>query len=223
MHEKYKIVTPISHVPVIHPAIFYDNGACTFNYEADGDGDDWAASYHLSYAHSCLKGILLQTKATDPTIGDAVYIRKYVWLPPTKLMTLDFLFSNLGTATRYIFSFALHWYDGTSRNAAIIRCHQAGSAVARWTDGVNYTQVDSMVFNREVRHWNHAQLSVRLDTPAFHFLTVNHQVADLRTVALPTTPSGVAPHVEIYFSLETAANAAAAGAIDHVLLMPGNP
>lgn len=82
MNERYRIVQPISHVPVCHPAIFWDNGDCSFNYDADGEGGDWSASYVAAAAHSFVWGIRLSTRSTAPAIGDDVWIKKYLWLPP---------------------------------------------------------------------------------------------------------------------------------------------
>lgn len=223
MHEKYKIITPISHVPVVHPAIFWDNGDCTFNYDSGGDGADWSAAYNTAAAHSCLNGIRLSTRATGPTVADSVWIMKYLWLPPTYLFTLEFLFKNITFATNRLFYAGVRWYDGTNVYAVLLRFDSSSGNVHYFAGGVTYTILTGIAFCSTADTWNHVRLSARIHQALFEYITVNNNVYDARAIPIPANANAAAAHLELYFAVETGANAVRTTDLDHILLMPGNP
>lgn len=223
MHEKYKITTPISHVPVCHPSIFWDNCDCTFNYEADGDGADWSAAYNTAAAHSCLKGIRLTTKTTDQAIGDSVWIWKHLWLPPTYLFQLEFLFCYPeSTGASYVYAGA-RWYNGVHDHAAILRFEQTAGTVSYFAGGLGYTLIPGLAHCKTPKTWNHVRLSAMLHEVTYQYIEVNNVVIDARAIPIPTLVDAQPAHLSIYFAIETTAATKKALDIDHILLMPGNP
>ena len=223
MHEKYHITTPISHVPVCHPAIFWDNGDCTFNYEADGDGADWSASYETAAAHSCLKGIRLCTKATAAAVADQVHIWKHLWLPPTYLFTLEFLFCYPTHSTLSYFYAGCRWYDGTLDHAVILRFEQSAETVSYFAGGVTYTPITGLAHCPTAKTWNHVRISAMIHEATYQYIQVNNVVIDARTIAIPTGADARSANLSMYFAIETRASAVRCVDIDHVLLMPCNP
>lgn len=223
MHEKYRITTPISHVPVCHPAIFWDNADCTFNYDADGDGEDWSASYETDAAHSCLKGIRLCTKTTNPTQGDQAWFWKHLWLPPTYLWTLEFLFCYPAYSTLSYFYAGCRWYDGTLDHAVILRFEQSAATVSYFAGGVTYTPITGLIHCPTLKTWNHVRLSAMIAAATYQYIEVNNVVIDAREIPIPSAADARAANLSLYFAIETRGAVVRCVDIDHILLMPGNP
>jgi len=223
MHEKYKIITPISRVPVCHPAIFFDDCNGTFNYAAAGDGADWTAEYNTEAAHSGLKGIRLSTKTTTPTSSDVVSISKLLWLPPTQMFTLDLLFKNIIEAEYFDITMGCTWYDGTNANIALLHFTSSDRTVGYYSGPAAYTDIPELKFCPTWKVWNHLRASVNLQRQAWQFIEVNNNVADGRNFTIPQGVDATVAHLLLWIVVATSTAAIASIDFDHILLMPGNP
>jgi len=223
MHEKYKIITPISRVPVCHPAIFYDDCNGTFNYDPAGDGADWTAEYNTQAAHSGLKGIRLATKSTSPTSGDVVSIAKHLWLPPTQMFTLEFLFANSGQLEYFDITAGCTWYDGTHDNVALIRLQSSTGRLLRYAGNTSYDYSDVLTFCKTAGVWNHLRMSVNLNLQSYQYIELNNNVEDSRQFAIPQGLDATIAHLMLWLLVATNTSTLASIDFDHILLMPGNP
>lgn len=223
MQERRPITTPISHVPILFPAIFYDDCAGTFNYQDSGDGADYAAAYNSAYAYVGEKGIQLRTRTTTPASGDVVSITKSIPLPPTQLLRVQLNFATLVTTRQPNIYVALLYYDGSSVNApelaftpADSKVYYAASFRSDYTDtGLTYNPVQN--------NWNHLDFSVNLSAGKYHNLTVNNGIADLSTISVPTSADATAAILKLFLEIETRTASYYYAGLDQILVTTENP
>lgn len=223
MHEKYRTQLPIAQTPTIHPALFFDNSDCTFNYESGGTGAGWATSYTTACSHSCTKGIYLKTRSPGAAANDVASIWKLLPLSPVKLLTLELLFSHYVNSSGAHFFTQLTWYDGSHLWRATLRFEQATGAVARLGSGYTYYNLPGVEYCTRPDHWNHVRMAINFNTMEFQFVTVNNHVWNGIGTGVYRGASGLAPHINMWLSLLAVGAAYRRLCIDHILITPTNP
>lgn len=223
MHEKQRITTPVSEVPVCHPAIFWDDASGTFNYVTTGTGADYVAEYNTAAAHSGVEGIHLETRTTDPAADDYVSIVKRLWLPPTQLITLEFLWSIPNYPSEAYFFAILHWYDGAFHRTAQLRFSFTTGDVHYYDDEAGWTPITAFDFANQTNTWNHVIFALNHRLNMYQFCSLNNQVWDGRAAPIRSAVQVERPRLYLEFMLETRGAAKRYMNIDHVLVSPSNP
>jgi hypothetical protein len=223
--ENYIRTYQLGQVKTIHPAIFMDD--CydsTFNYITSGTGG-YGAAYASGAAHSLKNGIQFYTPAGAPAVGDIVTIEKWLWLPPTKLGRLQFLFMFPAATPNLSLYNYLAWYDGAIVALAGINIMRVNSAahIYYWNDAGGWTELTTLLPNTSNKGWNKLDWSIDFAAPSYKRICMNHTVVDLTGTPPQSAASAFLPQLRLIFSLEANQAAQAKAFLDHILLTPENP
>lgn len=225
--ENYRRVHPFCRIPVIHPALLFDDCESTFIWRSFGTGADFVAEHDPSAAHVQTNGILLQTKATDPAENDKVTIYRTLWLPPQKLLRLQVCFNTIAAEPSARLHTILVWYDGADKHYSGLRFNTADGSVEYLSGydagGAIWTAFTDWEYVYEGEGWNKLDLSVNIDTLMYHLIHVNEHVLDGSAIPLSPYEAVVSKYLHLEFVLETLAATQAEAWIDQVLLTPENP
>ena len=225
--ERYARVLSFNEVPVIHPALLFDDCESTFLWDSEGTGADWTAEHDPAAAFVQTNGILLKTRATAPAANDVVRIWRTLWLPPQRLVRLQLCFAHPSVAITAHLRFILHWYQGATHYVSGMRSEPLTSEVARATGitGIEptWTAMPELSVPAIDGAWNKLDLSVNWQTGFHHLLHWNENPLDLSQVAIPSLPAITATFLQLYIELETLQDAQAVAHVDQVLLTPENP
>ncbi|MBA7612651.1 hypothetical protein ES703_19887 [subsurface metagenome] len=186
--EHYQRQLGFNSIPVIHPAIFADDCSGSFNYEADGHGDDWVAQYHPDAALVQMNGIILQTRATEPAENDRVYLMKRLWLDPERLLRLQIVFKTPMAKPEMRITFALVWGDGEQNHHAGIHYESVDSHVD-YVSGGNwglwtYTELPDVIAAVRPEIWNKLDFDIDLTADTYHRLHTNQHARDMSEIPL---------------------------------------
>jgi hypothetical protein len=223
MDDRYRRVFPHSYVPTIYPVLFHDDATGTFPYTVVADGADYVAAYQAATPLTGTNQIRLATKTTTPATGDAVAIWLYTFLTPSKLIRVIAHFKPYGTPPHLLFYLSLYWYDGTNEHLAITRLKTSDGTVAYFGPAPNYTDLSTILFNASPGYWHRIDLSVNMADALYHRLIVDNMIAEMQSIAVPTSASATKPALKLRFTLETTSDALAYCALDHILVLAENP
>jgi len=225
--ENYSRVHPFCRIPVIHPALLFDDCESTFLWNTDGTGTDWTAEHDPTAAHVQTNGILLKTKSTTPAANDKVLIDRKLWLPPQKLLRLQLVFAHPVVANAAHLRFVLHWYEGETHYVSGLRSQPDLGEVA-YASGIvgiepTWTVMPEPTLPISDGVWNKLDFSVNWQTARHHLLHLNEHAQDVSAIAIASVGAVTATVLQLYIELETLINAQAVAYIDQVLLTPENP
>jgi len=225
--QHYTRVHPFCRIPVIHPALLFDDCESTFIWRAFGTGDDWTAEHDPSAAHVQTNGILLKTRATTPTIDDSVTIYRTLWLPPQKLLRLQVCFNTIAADPSARLHVIIVWYDGELKHYSGLRFTTADGSVEYLSDydatGPIWTALPDWEYVYEGKGWNKLDLSVNIAALIYHIVHVNEHVIDGSAVPLSPYAAAVSKYLHLEFVLQTLVATQAVAYLDQVLLTPENP
>jgi len=225
--EHYQRTLPFSRVPILHPAIFYDNASGTFNWLQSGDGVDFTADYHADAAFVDTNGIRLITKSTTPAENDLVTINRILWMPPINRLRFQACFHFPTYAINCRLKFWVETYDGLTLHATGIAANPQNGVVyyisalpagaPTWSvlPGVTIPMADAI--------WSKLDFSTDFATDYNHLLHLNSTVLDVSAVAVPTFGSPAQRRLTLFIQLQTLQIAQATAYVDQVLLTPENP
>jgi len=225
--ENYSRVYPFSRIPIIHPALFYDDCESTFIWRSFGDGTDFTAEHDPSAAHVQTNGILLKTRATSPAIADKVTIYRTLWLPPSTMLRLQACINTQAASPSCRLHAIIVWYDGAYKRYAGLRFVTATGAVeyiSGWSAGEPvWTAVSDWEYCYEGVCWTKFDLSLNISSLMYHLIHVNEHVLDASNLPLVSVEAAVSKYLHVEFVLETLAETQAEAWVDQVLLTPENP
>ena len=225
--ERYTRVVAFNRVPLIHPALVYDDGEAAFLWNTDGTGTDWTAEHDPSAAFVQNNGILLKTKATTPAVNDYVRIYRGLWCPPQQIVRLQLVWAHPAYGIAAHLRFVLHWYRGTVHYIAGMRSQPNNGEVARATgiSGIEptWTVMPDLSVPQSDGLWNKLDFSVNWQSGKHHLLQWNEYALDLSAINVPSLDYVAAAYLGLYIELETLQLAQAQAYVDQVLLTPENP
>jgi len=225
--EHYLRTHGFSTIPVIHPALFFDDCSGTMNWLSSGTGAEYSVEYDPAAAFVQTNGLIIKTRATTPAIGDVVNAYRKLWLPPLGILRLQAMFSLLTDAPDQNLDFIIFWYDGTTVHTAALRFTASTGAVYRATGyaapDITWTIIPELSIPVGDDHWNKLDLSFNPLTDRYHKIEVNENVLDGSNIAIHTRDVAMTPFV--YLLLRTTAVAAAqvTAYIDQILLTQEAP
>lgn len=222
MLERRQLTLPLSRVPIIWPAQFYDDCEGLFDWVAAGDGAD----YDCEYADdACLVGnhsLLLRTKATAPALADAVSATRRLWITPLKAMNLQFAFAPTTGATKNL-AVSLYWYDGTNVTTCSLRFNCVPPSVEFFNAASGWTAIADTAWFAGSGYWNYCSMLVDINALTWLPGQFNQHIIQTETPALPAGLDGTNPHLLLIFAVTAGAAARAGFWIDQILLTPQNP
>lgn len=222
MQDRIRIVLPRSHVPVIHPTLFFDDMAGTAQYTVTGDGSGYSAVYTTAAPYVGTKCLQLATQPTSPASGEKVAASKYLWAPPTKLIRLQLIFAHY-TGGNCWFYVRTYYYTGSTIYAPEI-AFERSSGTVYYAATVAGTYTDTgLTWTVTSLSWNHLNLTFNLDTGRFHTLVVNANHADMRSISLPSSASSTTQRLHLILEIENQAAAQSKLNVDQILLTADNP
>lgn len=228
MPEQHYVRThALANVPIMHPALFFDDCAGTFTWSSFGDGADFTAEYDPTAAHVQTNGILLQTRATTPAIADKVTIYRTLWLPPLHLLRLQACFNTIAADPSARLHAIIVWYDGLLKHYAGLRFNTADGSV-EYLSGYNaggpiWTTITDWGYVYEGTGWNKLDLSINVKTKRYYLIHVDEHVLDASNLSLSPWEAAVSKYLHIEFVLETLVASQATARLDQILLTPENP
>jgi hypothetical protein len=223
MQDRRLLTIPTCQVPIIHPTLFYDNGDGTFSWVVAGDGSGYGAVYTNSAPFVGTNRVSLYTRSSGATAGDKASMTKKLWLPPTRLLRLQFCQCQATSSPDGWVYIRIYWYDGTNINGAELSYNTATRVIA-YASAFASSYVDTTLrAQRYALTWNKWDLSINLNARTFNHLTVNNQVLDMSSIAIPTSASAEYSRVYLQFEVETATTAQFSTALDQILLTAENP
>jgi len=225
--EHYQRTHGFSTIPVIHPALYFDDCSGTFTWQATGTGADWTAEYDPIAAHVQVNGLLLKTRQTTPTYPNYTSIYRRLWLPPRGVLRLQLVFSTLIDLPARYLHFAISWNDG-------VVAHDAGLHFASSTGAVSYitgyssgdftwTQIPGWVYSTIEHSWNKLDLSFNLQTNRYHKIELNEYALDGTDIHVHSHPLALAKHVHLYIRLLNSSADQVTAYIDQILLTQEAP
>jgi len=225
--EHYKRTHPLCRIPIIHPAVLFDDCESSFLWTAAGTGADYVAEHDPAAAYVQTNGIILQTKLTTPAANDVVTLNRVLWLPPQMLVRLQFVFAFPSTAISCQLRVWLNWYSPAIQYAAGFAANPQLGTVYRVNGfvGVEPTWLlaDDLTIPLIDKAWNKFDLSLNWQTALHHLLHFNNTVLDLSDLAI-TQQDGIGPSfMSLHVELETLQIAQATAYLDQILLTSDNP
>jgi len=225
--EHYTRVHPFCRIPLIHPAVLFDDCESTFLWGSFGTRDVFTAEHDPSAAHVQTNGILLETAAADCAANDKVTIYRTLWLPPQKLLRLQVCFNTIAADPSARLHVIIVWYDGAEKHYSGMRFNTADGSVEMLyhydAGGAYWTALPAWEYVYEGVGWNKLDYSVDITDLVYHLIHVNEHVIDARAQALPPWEAVVSKYLHIEFVLETLVATQAVAYLDQVLLTPENP
>lgn len=223
MEERRPIVHPLSHVPVIYPALFYDDGNGADNWITSADGADFDASYQSVAAYVGAKGLRLATRATGPTTGDVVTVSHYIPSTPNNLLRVRVHFCQRDATPDGFFYVFPYWFDGTNFYAPEI-CFDTSDQKVYYATTLRAGYVDSGLEFSEINlSWTLLDFSIDLNTHTYKTLRVNNRIVDLSAIPIAANANATKPSIRLYIEVATAANAQIAYYVDQILVTAENP
>jgi len=225
--EHYQRTHGFSTIPVIHPALFFDDCSGTMNWLSSGTGADYSVEYDPAAAFVQTNGLIIKTRTTTPAIGDVVNAYRKLWLPPLGILRLQAMFSLLTDAPDQNLDFIIFWYDGTTMHTAGLRFVASTGAIYRPT---GYTAPDitwTLIPDRTIPvgddHWNKLDLSFNPLTDFYHKIEVNQYPLDGSAIPVHTRDVVLTKHLYLLIRTTTVAAAQVTAYIDQILLTQEAP
>ena len=222
MHERHQLTLPMSHVPILWPAEFYDDCEGLFDYVAAGDGADYDAAYDNTVALVGNNSIILRTKLTAPALGDAVSITKRLWLTPLKALNLQFAFSPTTGGAKNL-AVSLYWYDGTNVSTGSIRFNCVPGNVEYLNSVGGWTPMPGVMWKVGTWFWNYCSMLLDINAATWLPGQVNQHIIQSDTPALPVAVDATTAYLMLVFAVTAGAAARAGFWIDQILLKALNP
>jgi len=225
--EHYQRAHAFSTIPIIHPALFFDDSSGTFNWIPCAEGDDYTAEYDPVAAFVQLNGILLKTKLTTPAINDYVQIERHLWLPPLGILRLQVMFCLLSYRPYQKIELILIWYDKLSQHAAGLQLMGHTDAVGYLTGysvpNFSYTTIPYLRLTHGSNLWNKVDLSVNPLTDTYHRIQVNERVLDGSPYPIFVEATAVPQELMLLIKTTTLEAVQATAYIDQILLTQEAP
>jgi len=218
--EKYNKVFPFGHVPILYPALFYDDCEGNYSWITTGTGTDYAANYATQNVFVGKQVISLKTRATTPTINDTITIQKTFGAVPTQLVRIQLLYRRASQPPTHSFELRFDWYDGENLWCVNIRLDGASEHVDYWRADHLFHTIPNWRFDPSWYTWNRIDLSVDLLKHLYRRLAINHQVTDLNAEIELSEPDTKPAALALSLNLRTLENIQAWALVDQVLVTP---
>jgi len=219
--EHYVRTLGLGHVPVIHPAIFYDDCQGAFNYIIEGTGDSYAASYEAEAAMVGKLGLRLETRTINQAINDYVQITKRLHLSPTKLLRIQFVFTHYAATPSSELIIYLHWFTGEQEYLAGLTFQQSVAAVLYWGAAPAWVAIPDVTYIKGPLSWNSVDLTIDLANNLYSHLLLNEYALDLKAFAIPFQADPAEPkRADLAFSFKTTVADTARLYLDQILITP---
>lgn len=216
--ERYLRAFAFNQIPVLHPALLYDDCDGTFNWVPSGDGADWVAQYDTGVPYVGTNGLLLRTRATGPAATDHVTVLKRLWLPPNHLGRVQIVQRPVTHNQDLFIQVALLWFDGVNLHSAQIRMDTATRAVLYRNAGGTWTPLFANAFESAVGAWNHLDFYCDFAHHVYGYVTFNHNTVDLSGVPVLTGVDPTQIHLELVLWLEIQGVVQGGCAFDQILV-----
>ena len=223
MQEKYLRTYPLSTIPTLWPALFYDDSEGTFDYEVSGSGADYSADYTNDTVLVGTNSTKIKSRITAPAEGDIILILKHLPVPPRKLARIQLAFRLGDAATNGNFIVRAIYYSGAGQIWFEIRCLYDDETVYYMNSGGTYTVIPNAFWSKATPVWNYIDLSINLATQKYHLLRINGLSFDLSAHKAWWSSSAVTPKFSVAFSGITSAAAWTQFHIDQILVTPEIP
>jgi len=225
--DQYQRTFPFSRVPIMHPALLYDDGDGTWKWKRTIFGADPTYEYDPVAALVGLNGIHLQTGATQPAANDLISIYRQIWLPAEEQVRLEACFNLVAAAPERELAIVLHWFTSVNHYVGGLKFN-SNSAIVSYASSVaagsiSWTQIPDWLCQNSDDCWNRADIAINIRRLAYQRLNVNEHVMDGAALPFPSEASGLGKYLEVHFLLQTLADAQATVYLDQVLVTPENP
>jgi len=225
--DQYQRTFPFSRVPIMHPALLYDDGNGTWQWNETIFGAGPTFEYDPVAAYVGLNGIHLQTGATAPAEHQLIAIPRALWLPPHQRLRLQACFNLLAAAPAATLSFFLNWFTGEVQYVGGVQV-QSDNAAVRYASAlaagtITWTAIAGWTCQNLDDCWNKLDFSIDLDALTYHRGNLNEQVMDASGIDIPFDDSILGKVLQVVILLETLAAAQATAYIDQFLLTAENP
>lgn len=225
--EHYHRVHGFSTIPVIHPALFFDDCSGTMNWLKSGTGADYSVQYDPLAAFVQTNGLMLKTRETNPAEEDIVNAYRRLWLPPRGVLRLQAMFSFIVETPPEIIQFIITWNDGEV-------AHDAGIAIWATYGGVAYlsgyqagdfvwTSIPDWKASIIDGAWSNIDFSINLDTGFYHRIQLNEHVLDGTQIPIHTHDLLLEKHLHLLLKLKAFTAAQASAYVDQILLTQEAP
>ncbi|MBA7618454.1 hypothetical protein ES703_25780 [subsurface metagenome] len=216
--ERYLRAFAFNQIPILHPALLYDDCDGTFNWVASGDGADWVAQYDTSVPYVGTNGLLLRTRATAPAANDNVSVVKRLWLPPNHLGRVQLVVRPVTHNQDLFIQVALLWFDGVHLHTAQIRIDTNARIIRYRNAAGTWTTIFTDALESAVGAWNHLDFYADFAHQLYGYLTFNHETVDLTGVRVLTGMDATQIHLELVLWLEISGVVQGGCAFDQILL-----
>jgi len=225
--DQYQRTFPFSRVPIMHPALLYDDGEGTWKWKRTIFGAGPTYEYDPVAALVGLNGIQLQTGGTQPAANDLISIYRQIWLPAEEQVRLQVCFNLVAAAPEMELAILLHWFTSVNHYLGGLKFNSNAASVSYASSvaagSISWTQIAGWLCQNSDDCWNRADMAINLRTLAYQRLNVNEHVMDGAALPFPSEASGLGKYLEVHFLLQTLAAAQATVYLDQVLVTPENP
>jgi len=207
-----------SHVPVLHPACFYDDANGTFNYIVTGDVGDYLARYHADAAYVGAKGIQLATRETGTVPGDLLSIRRSIPLHPSLRVRLQLMYTQALDAPQDAVYLYFYYNDGDNQWCPELRLFNVDHKVY-YAANMRATYTDTgLTFLHPDHYWNLIDWTFDLAAGRFDHLRVNGQLLDMSDIAIPSAAVPGVVSLWAYIEIKAIAGSHAHSYFDQILI-----
>lgn len=221
--QHFDRVHSFNTIPVLHPAIFYDDCNGTFAYKVTAGPAGWVADYTLEWPYVGLKALEMHCSNVDPYVGEYVEIHKSLLQPPTQLARLQIIFCQPAGGPANFTNFTLHWRVPERVYMAQVQCDTLTKHILYAHSWAPAFTDSGLRFNNGIRWWNHLDLSMNLLTHRYHRLSLNGYALDLSAIPLPYAVSSYNPSLTFTIKVTNQAAVASHMLFDQILITPENP
>jgi len=208
------------------PAIYHDDFSGPLNWLTEGTGEGYVVEAADSAALSGQKGLLLQTRTTDPAEDDSASAGKYLFLKRRRILRVRVACQTLGTNPKSLVKIVPSFCDGTYQYHADIYLdfdqHTAGYLVPD-NDGYALVYPDGWELYAGHPTWNYVDLRINLKTKKWTSVTINEFHAEPANQLLYRSDHVVPPYLHFVLRIEAKIGASVAAAFDQLLITAEDP
>lgn len=221
--ERYQRSFLFNRIPILHPAIFYDDCEGTFAYIVTADGADFYASYSTANPLVGTNCLHLKTRSTGPQINDEVMITKRLWLPPTQSGRIQLAITPQDNVNDIRIWTSLLWYDGVNLHTAQFSLNGQTKGLYYRDAALNWILVFPNVYRTQALTWTYLDFYVHFLSERYGYVACNNQVADLADIPVLSSPDATPPHLQLNLIVTTLTAARGGAAFDQILLTSETP
>ena len=182
--------------------LLFDDCDVFRNWFTDGTGTDFVVALDTTIIFNGDASMKLQTKATSPAAGDFVEAFRRIYLPASKLVSMELFWRySIEADTRFI-DFLLKYFDSSNRHEADIRYNVQSAKWQYLNSAGTFSDIPGGAQSFTQKAWNRLKFTIDFRNNQYLKFTSNDLEVDLTDTPIYNPSDTTKPQLTTHIRLE---------------------